>query len=64
MNPLLRNYKVRALAANGDSSLLVTESRERAVSYYQTLAAGKHWAEVRIELGNSTFTKENLETMP
>ena len=64
MNPLLRNYKVRALAANGDSSLLVTESRERALGYYHALASGKHWAEVRIELGVEVYSGAGVEKLP
>lgn len=64
MTSIPRAYRVLAESSSGDTHLIVTESRLRALRYFELLSTSPGFSEARIELGAKTFTKLTLEQLP
>lgn len=63
-SPLPRAYRVLAESPRGDTMLIVTDSRTRAIRYHALLLGEEGWKEQRVELGPRGYTKDTMEQLP
>lgn len=59
-----RAYRVLADSSIGDTHLIATSSRPRALKFFQLLSTSTGYTSARIELGVKTFNSSNLELLP
>lgn len=62
--PLERAYRVLAESAFGDTHLVVTGDRARALRYFELLRSSPNFTDARIALGALTFTEHTMEQLP
>ena len=58
-------YRVLAKSSLGDTHLVVTSSRVRALEIFAAFGKAKGWSEPRVEFGSASFsTNEELKKLP
>lgn len=61
---ILLAYRCFAQSPRGDTHLIVTDSRDRALHYFALLLASPGWREQRVEVGMRAYTANTMEQLP
>lgn len=61
---LPRAYRCLTQSPTGDTLLIVTDTRARALHYFLLMLRQPGWTEQRVEVGTRAYTEYTMEQLP